>query len=149
MSEDPVVPALRAALDSSDQPAIRVALGQHLMRLERAAEALAEHEAALLLDPRHADALAGAAAACHALNDPGRATAYELAAGALAGQPLAPARLPADDAPWTARHDPAPADGPRLRVVDDHHDDLGLDVEQPVLKLSDVGGLDDVKKRLD
>ena len=51
MAEDPVVMALRAALSSSEQAAIRVALGERLLTLGRAADALAELEAGLQHDP--------------------------------------------------------------------------------------------------
>jgi SpoVK/Ycf46/Vps4 family AAA+-type ATPase len=169
MAEDPVVMALRAALASSDQPAIRTALAQHLLRLDRAAEALVELEAALVHDAADPAVLEAAAEAARRSGDAGKATAYSMAHAAITGAaapaptaapepppeaPSAPAlaAVPAlgpatgpDDPVDAALDEPAQADGPTyLRLVIDGD----LDIEAPSLSFEDVGGLDDVKQRL-
>jgi SpoVK/Ycf46/Vps4 family AAA+-type ATPase len=59
--DDPVVKALRAALSARDDAELRCALGERLLQLGQSADARAEFEAALELQPSHARALEGVA----------------------------------------------------------------------------------------
>ena len=56
---DPVVQALRAALQAKDDPELRCALGDRLLQLGEAEAAAAEFQAALKVDPAHRRALDG------------------------------------------------------------------------------------------
>lgn len=85
MADDPVVLALRAALGAGEQPAIRIALAQHLTRSGQPADALVELEVALQHDPTNLEVLALAATTAKEAGDPAKASAYEVAYNALAG----------------------------------------------------------------
>jgi AAA+ superfamily predicted ATPase len=131
MAPDPeLVRALRAAVDRDpDSLPLRLHLAGLLLAAGSPAEALEQYAAVLAGDPANADALRGAARAGEAAGDP-RADAYRRLADALAGPPLeAPRPEPAEPAP-----DP-------LRPA-------WWDVEFPTLRLADVGGMEDVKRRL-
>jgi AAA+ superfamily predicted ATPase len=161
MSTDPVVMALRAALAGADSVEIRVALGRRLLDIGQPADALQELERAIALDPAHREALQAAARAAAAAGDPARAQAYELALSA----PAAPPRIsPAPPAPPPPRAGvpPAPpgderapgevriadpdAAPPRLRLV--ANDEMPEIERKPDVTFADVGGLDEVKQRL-
>lgn len=144
MSTDPVVMALRAALSvgGDGAVAIRVALGRRLLELGQAAEALRELELAIAAQPANAEALEAAARAAEAAGDAGRAAAYRLARGhaapvsaSAAAPPPPPARVPSEG-----------AEGPRLRLVGP--EDAVEPDARPAVTFAEVGGLDEVKQRL-
>ena len=153
MSTDPVVMALRAALSGADSVEIRVALGRRLLDVGQPADALQELERAITLDPANRDALQAAARAAAAAGDPARAQAYELAVSGSAPaappgiSPVAPV-APADDdrAPGEVRVADPDTAPPRLRLVS--NDELPEIERKPEATFADVGGLDDVKQRL-
>ena len=147
MATDPtVVAALRAAVDA--QPA-SVALRLHLAGLllpDDAAGALEQCVAALGVEPDHGEALALAARAAAAAGDSDRAARFGRMAAALAPHPAAAA--PTDEA---ERRLPADGGLEDEEEVDRFlRDVLGADpdVEVPKMTLADVGGLDEVKRRL-
>jgi AAA+ superfamily predicted ATPase len=160
VSDDPVIKALRAALAAGDSVEIRLALGHHLQKVGDSTAALAEFEAALNLDPTHAQALEGAAACARACGDAAKAAAYDLARGqAPAADPPAPTpgsggqteqgTGQATRDPDT--HDESEGDAPVLRLAakDGELVDPDLDAVEAGLSFADVGGMDDLKKRLD
>ena len=189
MKPDPVVAALRAALQVSDSVELRNALGEHFLRLGAAPEALAEHEAALLQRPTDPAALRGAAQAAEVCGQEGKAQAYRLvlqqlaasgavepsispsAAGVAGPAPPAAVSAPAGvhrmdtadpslsrppvdaepsegDSPTALRpaRSKAEAEPPGIRLIADGG--AVLAEEPPPLSLADVGGMEDVKERL-
>jgi len=118
MIEDPVVLALRAAIERSDAAALRLTLGSHLLRSGCAIDALFELEVGLRIEPANQELLVAAADAANAAGDAGKATAYRLAAGA--GRPpfqseLGPAST-APSAPATPASTTTDAAGDRARI---------------------------------
>jgi SpoVK/Ycf46/Vps4 family AAA+-type ATPase len=156
MSTDPVVMALRAALAGADSVEVRVALGRRLLDIGQPADALQELERAIALDPANRDALQAAARAAAAAGDAARAQAYELAMSAAPPRispaasppPSRPAAAPPGDerAPGEVRIADPDAAPPRLRLVSS--DELPEIERKPEVTFADVGGLDDVKQRL-
>ena len=164
---DPVIAALRASLaaDPSNH-AVRAHLAQLLLDGGHAAESLEQATTVLAAEPDNVGALRTAAAAADATGDPARAAAYGRLADALSaeGQP--------DDAPsGGAMPEPAAEDAADPRgpgrgfamAVPDTADEIlegWGDTEalvEPELgaissagaTLADVGGLADVKRRLE
>ena len=78
MSQDPVFNALHAALMVQDSVEIRHALGTHLLSKGQHAEALAQFEAGLVLEPQHILLLQGAVDAAQATGAVAKKTAYQL-----------------------------------------------------------------------
>ena len=146
---DPVVWALRAALVASESPALRVALGQHLLRLGKASDALVELERALATEPGNREALEAAISAATAAADPARAKAYALALSAYQARPSTKADDNDDDddvrtpEPQVAA---SASDRPALRLVT--NDEPVEDAPAPAVTFAHVGGLEDVKQRL-
>lgn len=143
MSEDPVVAALRAALAASAAPALRVALAERLLALGRAPEAT-ELYAELLGDaPTHLEWLAAGASAAEAAGDP-RALGWRAVLAALQAPPppVRHAPLPAGDAPTPVL---AAQQAPTLRLV--RPDDPAAEPDR--VTFAQVGGLEDVKRRLE
>lgn len=147
---------MRAALTANDGPALRVALGQRLLQLGLPVEALAELERALIAEPANHDALEAAAAAAKAAGDSTSAHAYGLALAAhqrrpvvapvapaapIATSALPPSSLPPSPLPSA---DPVP-DRPSLRLVTP---DEAVEAPTPLVTFAQVGGLVDVKQRL-
>ncbi|MEA2843339.1 MAG: hypothetical protein QOJ69_1010, partial [Actinomycetota bacterium] len=145
MPTDPsVLAALRAAVDA--QPG-NVALRLHLAGLlleEDGSGALDQCLAALGTEPDNAEALALAARAAAAAGDSDRASRYGRMAAALDADP--PSHVSGEP------EERLPADGLEHEEEVDRflRDVLGADpdVEVATLTLDDVGGLEDVKRRL-
>ncbi|MCL2716909.1 MAG: hypothetical protein FWD68_20730 [Alphaproteobacteria bacterium] len=78
MAQDPVVAALTAALAAGESFPLRMALGDHLARTSRHAEALSQYEAALLIEPVNSDALSAAAQMAGEIGDTARASTYRM-----------------------------------------------------------------------
>ncbi|HXN82508.1 MAG TPA: ATP-binding protein [Myxococcales bacterium] len=130
MTNDPVVLALRSAIAAADSPELRAALGEHFFRAGSTAQALAEFEAGLKLAPASPVLLEAAARAAEATGDRGRAGAYRVALDAIARG---------------ARRDVSAA--PNLQLVSSEGQGIG---EAPAtLRFSDVGGMDELKARLE
>jgi SpoVK/Ycf46/Vps4 family AAA+-type ATPase len=155
---------LRAALSAADSVQIRVALGRRLLEIGQPGEALPELERAIAAEPANREALEAAARAARAVGDAARAQAYELALSApqapspavpppqVAPRPPASQRPPSPQAPPPQERAPGevriadPEAAPRLRLVTS--DDAAEVEGKPAVTFADVGGLDDVKQRL-
>ncbi len=149
MTLDPVVSALTAAIAASDSVDLRVALGNHLLSKGEAAEALVHFEAGMSQAPESIEALRGAQQAAQDSGESVRATAYQLALAALSGA--------AEPATEVTEEEKEPIElssvgvgtrvkstGPNLRVVTEDY----IEEDEALITFDDVGGLDDVKKRL-
>jgi len=139
MPPDPeLVSAMRAAVERDpDSLPLRLHLASLLLDLGAEAEALEQYAHVLQRDPANADALRGAQRAAEAAGDSARADGYRRLADALAGKPHE--ERPAQDR--------AEREGP-LAAGDDPLKPGWWDAEFPTLHLSDVGGMEDVKRRL-
>lgn len=144
MSNDPVVIALRNAISINDSVELRLALGKHLLATQQAAAALLHFEAALAFAPSDQAVLNGAIEAAKEAGENSRAQAYQLALQAQSS--ASPSKLPlvaADTGDNFVQNDVSLPSN-QLQVVDDNY----LEQTEPDVSFSDVGGLDDVKKRL-
>jgi AAA+ superfamily predicted ATPase len=161
---DPVIEALQAALAAdSDNHAVRAHLAQLLLEDGRADEALTEASTVLAAEPDHVVALRTAAAAARASGEQTRAAAYQRLADALdpaggGGTESEPQREAEGPTP-----PPAPNVGGLPAPVPDTADELleGWAGTAPMgepelgnlgpagITLADVGGLREVKKRLE
>lgn len=152
MTVDPVIEALRAALAADPaNHAVRSHLATLLARAGRSEEALTEAAAVLAATPDDVEALRAAAEAASDLGDESRAAAYARLADALS---------PADADP--RGDDPEPVTPLGLAVPDTAAEmlaswsqseamaepDLGT-LSAAGVTLADVGGLADVKRRLE
>jgi AAA+ superfamily predicted ATPase len=135
---DPVLAALRAALAVRDEASLRLAIGKRLLELQDAAGALAEAEVILGGQPAHLEALALAVQAAEACGDKQRAEAYRMAAAAHGPAARHPDPPPQQQAA-------AQGDRPHLRLVTE---DQASEPVRSRVTFADVGGLDDVKQRL-
>jgi AAA+ superfamily predicted ATPase len=151
---DSVISALGAAVTANPKdPALRLHLASVLVDAGQPAAALEHYAAVLALDPVNLAALKGAATAAEKNDDTVRAAAYRKLHASLAGEPLpAPVTVIPSVAPPAT-----PAQPPRLRVIQGGVSSGG-DVEPeeepeedliPSVTLADVGGLTEVKRRLD
>ena len=136
MPPDPeLVRALRSAVDRDpDSLPLRLHLAAMLLDLGAEAEALEQYARVLARDPANADALRGAQRAAEAAGDGARAEGYRRLADALGapGGETPPAAAGREEPPATA--DPLKPEW--------------WDAEFPTLKLADVGGMEEVKRRL-
>ena len=123
-NDDGVVAALEGALERDPgNTALAVHLAEQLLAAGRPAEALARCREVLAREPGHDGALA-------------------VAEQALGGEPAAPEPEPAEPEAELATVVP-------LRVVEGGAgDDVDAEIERPTVKLEDVGGLEDVKRKL-
>jgi len=133
---DPLIESLRAAVAAQpNDVTLRVHLGEMLLRGGDSAGAVGEAGAALALDPLHEGA-------------------RRLMGQAIAGQP-APTADPGGGVDWSALE--RELDGvvpPRYAAGDTPEPvtgdaDRAFDLEQSTVRLADVGGMQDVKKRLE
>ncbi len=156
---DPVVLALRSAIDAADSPELRAALGEHLLRNSSAPEALAEIEAGLKLTPASHTLLEVAVRAAAAAGDPERASAYRLALDAMTkagrGGAGVTTGASADHFPESKAVEAPEAEAAGGQVFDDSAPFLRLvapipEAEPPPpLTFADVGGMDELKARLE
>ncbi len=134
-----VIRTLEAALElSPDDSAIRLHLGRLLLQEARAAEALQHAERVLLDSPSDLEGLRLAADSARAAGFADRAAGYERLSGALE-RDSRPAEQP------DAGEEP-PAAPVKLFSVD--RGAAEFDVERPPIRLEDVAGMADVKRRL-
>lgn len=173
MSNEPVIAALRHALATDPAKVeVRAHLAGLLLDSGQSADALAEATEVLARQPDHLGALRIAEVAARLEGDAGRAGSYGRLIAALGGGVPAPDAVPPDAAgppatavppvsavpPAAASH---PSVGGAVRVPDTADDLLaewegseGLtepevgDLSPAGVTLADVGGLEDVKKRL-
>lgn len=152
-SLDSVISALGAAVTANPKDAaLRLHLASVLIDAGQAAAALDHYVAVLAQDPVNLAALKGAAVAAEKSNDAARAAAYRKLHASLAGetQPAAVVAIPSV-APQATSAQP-----PRLRVIQGGVSSGVPEVEEqpeedlvPSITLADVGGLTEVKRRLD
>ncbi|HEX7276912.1 MAG TPA: ATP-binding protein, partial [Acidimicrobiales bacterium] len=144
MAIDPeVVAALEAAVAA--EPAsigLRLHLA-HVLLDEEPGAALAQVQAVLALAPDNEAALRLAATAAAGAGDPDRAAGYRRVADALG--------VPPTPEPPRSRAQPVSADLEHEAEIDRFLEEVlgGVDIERPTVRLADVGGLEDVKRRLD
>jgi AAA+ superfamily predicted ATPase len=134
---DEVIAALEAALGvTPDSVPLRLHVAGALLDRGRAAEALAHAGHVLARDPTHVPALQLAARAATAAGERERAERYTRLASTLQAE-----------TPATAV--PIPAGGkPQLRVLEGGDAATPWDVERPTIRMDDVAGLEQVKRRL-
>jgi AAA+ superfamily predicted ATPase len=145
-----VDPALLAALNEALQKApdsvpLRLHVAGLLMQSGGEEAALQHYVAVLTKDPASLPALEGAAAASEAIGDRTRASGYRQLLNALRGAAAKPAPAPVDPAPA-----PEPERNERVPVTQGAGDSTPWwEAEWPNLRLKDVGGMQQVKRRLD
>ncbi|MDT0448169.1 ATP-binding protein [Streptomyces hesseae] len=154
--ESPLVTSLRAAVDAApDDLPLRLHLAGLLLDAGRGQDAIAQLAAALQRDPGNAEAQALMAravappAAPAAPPEPDRGAAYDWRRGEDELSGVVPPRF-VESRPET---ETAPENEPRAGEAHlaAHGDDLASpwDVESTALTLADVGGMDEVKARLE
>jgi len=146
MRPDPeLVSALRSAVERDpDSVPLRLHLAGMLLAAGAAAEALQQYAALLGRDPANPEALRGAQRASEAAGDTARADGYGRLADALTGgQPVArEGAAPSGQEPGAEGREAA------LTAAPDPLKPAWWDAEFPTLRLEDVGGMEDVKRRL-
>lgn len=149
--------------------AVRMHLASLLWQAGRAEETLDHCRNVLADEPAHLEALALAALAAERVGDQDRADAYRRLSKALSGEHDAPKRPATQSSSWDEAADEAVDDFDFMTIDDDSFavatrkagdegeslDDVMLDVdddiwetETPRITLADVGGLEEVKRRL-
>ncbi|MFT5683111.1 MAG: AAA+ superfamily predicted ATPase [Myxococcota bacterium] len=156
MSTDPVIVALKAALQAGPNLDLHVALGERHQALGESAEAVAAAEAALAIDPAHLGALKLAAVAAKDAGMTTKAASWARLHAALSGVPaptVTPIQpgLPASGEPGGAMRRPEalesrPEDSNILRLVGEGVDEV---VDKNRMTFEDVGGLEPVKRRIE
>src|SRR5829696_1198827 len=152
MAVDPeVIAALEAAVASDPgNHALRLHLAGLLHDAERDSDALAHAAAVLQQQPDNIAALGVAAATADAVGEHGRADGYRHLAAALAGWPPS-AAPPPQPVPTGPDQMPDTADELFQRWRDSPplpEPEIG-ELSRPAMTLADVGGMDEVKRRLD
>ncbi len=155
MTVDRVIEALRDSLEADPaNHAVRAHLAQLLLDAGRPGEALAEATIVLAAEPDNVPVLRVAASAASAAGEESRATAYARLADALAPEGAAPAAPVVPDetaAPAYAGAVPDTAE----ELLESWNDSEALvepelgTLSQAGITLADVGGLADVKRRLE
>lgn len=148
-STDPVVLALRAALQAGNSVPLRIAVARRLAELGAHAEGLAEAEQALALEPANNEVLQLAQSLASASGDAVRAVAYKMALDAqqlhTQHAPVA-AKMDVPVRPATSPAHQAAADKPMFRLVAD--EGKTIEAVKPGVTFADIGGLEEVKRRL-
>jgi AAA+ superfamily predicted ATPase len=136
----------RALADDPGNAALRLHLGGLLVMGGDPAAALEHAQAVLAGQPDHADALTIAREAAQALGDSVRAEAYGRLLGLAPGPAAAPPAMPERRGERERAAEREGRDDDRDGPDDDEHHVPPL---RPGVTLADVGGLEDVKARLD
>ncbi len=161
MSTDPVIAALKVALQAGENLDLYVAIGERHLALGEPDDAVASAEAALAINPAHLGALKLAAEAGQAAGMTAKAEAWARLYAALSGAPApsaAPSAVPtlsiqpplaSPGEPGGAMRRPEPSGPPAddanvLRLVSDEEVDRADKVT-----FEDVGGLQEVKRRIE
>ena len=139
MALEDIIGVLEQSLADNDSLSVRMHLAELLLQAQRPGDALRHIQVALAAQPDDALALGLAAGACDQLGDPTRAAAYRR----LGGQPAALVPLPAEPAA-TAGDQPAALDALDLELAGL----INADRRERV-RMSDVAGLTEVKRRLE
>ncbi len=137
--DESVAAALEAAVAADpSNTAMRVHLAALLVLQGDARRALEHAQAALAVAPDDIAALAAARDAAQASGDPAKARAYARLVG------------PAEPASPAVSGRPVPVGGDDSDAgAHDGEDEVEVEVERPCVTLADVGGLEEVKARLD
>ncbi len=147
-----VIAAIESAVAAAPQNhELRAHLAELLLAANRPADALTHASAVLQEIPDHAGALKIASRAAAATGNKERADRYERLLKAISGEPATQQAEPlsVDDESQPETEEPEPSKVVPLRVVTGGTADEAWRVEQTDLKLSDVAGLQAVKRRLD
>lgn len=147
MTDPSVIAALEGAIQAApENGALRLHLAELLLGAGQPARALEHCVQVLARQPDHVEALQTAARAASAAGEESRADGYRRLADALgARRPDVPEAPPVDH----QDEGPAPDNVVKLRSVrGGADDDAPFEVEQSQVRLSDVAGMDDVKRRL-
>jgi SpoVK/Ycf46/Vps4 family AAA+-type ATPase len=159
-----IIAALEAALDNdNDNLALRMHLAPLLLAAGRSQDALDHCAFVLTRQPDHLEALDCAGKAALAVGDRPRAESYRRLHAALAGRPFVGDPVPIDPSAFSGAALPSAGkdvgDDPESAPVDDEarvslrlfasaDADPDWVVEQPPITLTDVAGMDEVKRRL-
>jgi SpoVK/Ycf46/Vps4 family AAA+-type ATPase len=159
-----VITALKAAAETNPHDlSLRLHLAAVLTQDGQAQAGLEQYAAVLAQDPANLEALKGAADAAERTSDSVRAAAYRKLHSALSGVP-APVHQVVPVAPVSVSSPPSSSPSsssqPRLRVIqggvrnadeEEEQEDSASDPDSgvPPITLADVGGLEQVKRRLD
>ncbi len=150
---DSVLEALLSALENNtDDENLILHIGKHLLDSQQGSEALTYFQKILAKNPVHIQALQGACDAARLSDQPDMSQGYETLLASL-GHNIDTQGPPADKD--TALQEPAESAstervrGATLRLVSGgSSDDAWVDVEDSDIYLKDVGGMEDVKRRL-
>lgn len=150
MPADPgVIQALQNAIDADPKASgVRLHLASLLLEAGEPARALEHFAQVLTQNPAHVEALSGALRASESCGDP-RAAGYAQLLKALGGAPPPGREAAANDVgdEDEAPDDPTEAAPERLRVIH-AADRFAPEPEAPRITLADVGGMEEVKRRL-
>ena len=154
MDADALILSLRAALEARpDDMPLRLHLAQLLAAVGRSSEAVAEAARALQQHPTNQDALAliqGASQASSASQQPSPAGPQrDEAAGPAPAQSGLPAAQRHDGFDWSEAEAELGEIVPPMFVEGGETDVDAYDAERPTLRLADVGGMQQVKDRLE
>jgi SpoVK/Ycf46/Vps4 family AAA+-type ATPase len=157
-----VIAALETALEADPTSIpVRLHLAQLLLDAHEPAPALEQCKAILDAEPANSDALRVAASAADATGDAARAGAYRRLLEALGGSVPAEAVAPAAPVPPDAEEheddpdedDPTPDEDGGAEVIALRAIEGGAawdgEIEAPTVTLADVGGMSEVKRRLE
>lgn len=140
---------MRSAVDADPtNTAVRMHLVDLLLQAAEHHEALRHVQAVLGQRPDDVDALAAGAVAAEAAGQPDQATAYRRLRDALTGGETAPEAKTAVPAPERLAAGEALEDEAAVDAFLDQIFADSTDLERPAITLADVGGLEDVKRRL-
>ena len=153
-----VIAALSSALAANPNDLnMRLHVASLMLDDGQAAPALEQYTAVLAQDPVNLDALKGAATAAERTQDLTRAAAYRKLYTSLNG--TATSETPVLNGPTpiaAARRDNPSGQPPKLRVIqggadadDDFTEGDSEEIQTPSITLADVGGLEQVKRRID
>jgi AAA+ superfamily predicted ATPase len=145
MGVDPVLLAalIEALQKAPDSVPLRLHVAGLLMQSGGEAAALQHYVTILTKDPASVPALEGAAAAAEAIGDRTRASGYRQLLSALRGAAAEPTPAPAEAKPAPERNEPVAV------AREGGESTPWWEVEWPNLRLKDVGGMQQVKRRLD
>lgn len=146
-ADSSVVDAISAAVSANPaNTQLRLHLAELLLQSNRGAEALQHCQTVLDAEPDSLSALRLAARAAEALGDGEKAARFKRLASALSRADAAPDPAPANE---TQRDDVAAPDNVvPLRVVEGGLSEGAWIAESTTLKLADVAGMEQVKRRL-
>ena len=161
MTVDPVVLALQAAIKANDSVELRNALGKHLLSTGYPQQAFNHFEKGLILSPTNIDTLQGVIQAASESGQTEKATTYQLVLSSLTPSKKIPiTKTPSTENKQNTFLNTQQKDPSQDQIIDFHGTSLQTkgkpnlqlvqdeQVEEPTIQFADVGGLDEVKKRI-